>query len=181
MHSNHPFHFNLVAAAHAAMIEHGFQPDFPAGTDTELAAIQAQPAVPPPTASPTCATCSGPPSTTTPQKISTRSSGPSSCPTAAFACWSAWPTSMRASTRAPSSTPTRKARPPRSTPASRSFPCCPPSSPRASPRSTRTKIASAIVVEFTVDAAGNRLRRQGLSRAGAQSRATGLPQRGRMA
>ncbi len=28
------------------MIEHGFQPDFPAGTDTELAAIQAQPAVP---------------------------------------------------------------------------------------------------------------------------------------
>ena len=51
MHSNHPFHFNLVAAAHAAMIEHGFQPDFPAGTDAELAAIQAQPAFPPPTAS----------------------------------------------------------------------------------------------------------------------------------
>jgi exoribonuclease-2 len=46
MHSNHPFHFNLVAAAHAAMIEHGFQPDFPAGTDTQLAAIQAQPAAP---------------------------------------------------------------------------------------------------------------------------------------
>jgi exoribonuclease-2 len=45
MHSNHPFHFNLVAAAHAAMIEHGFQPDFPPGTDTELAAIQAQPAL----------------------------------------------------------------------------------------------------------------------------------------
>ena len=44
MHSSHPFHFNLVAAAHAAMIEHGFQPDFPAGTDTELASIQAQPA-----------------------------------------------------------------------------------------------------------------------------------------
>jgi VacB/RNase II family 3'-5' exoribonuclease len=46
MHSNHPLHFNLIAAAHASMIEHGFQPDFPAGTDTELAAIQAQPAVP---------------------------------------------------------------------------------------------------------------------------------------
>ncbi len=45
MHSSHPFHFNLVAAAHAAMIEHGFQPDFPAGTATELVAIQAQPAV----------------------------------------------------------------------------------------------------------------------------------------
>jgi exoribonuclease-2 len=43
MHSNHPMHFNLVAAAHAAMVEHGFQPDFPAGTETELAAIQAQP------------------------------------------------------------------------------------------------------------------------------------------
>jgi exoribonuclease-2 len=46
MHSTHPFHFNLVAAAHASMIEHGFQPDFPAGTQTELAAIEAQPALP---------------------------------------------------------------------------------------------------------------------------------------
>ncbi|MGO8759419.1 MAG: RNB domain-containing ribonuclease [Terracidiphilus sp.] len=43
MNANHPIHFNLVAAAHAAMIEHGFQPDFPAGTETELAAIIAQP------------------------------------------------------------------------------------------------------------------------------------------
>jgi hypothetical protein len=31
MHSNHPVQFNLVAAAHASMIEHGFQPDFPPG------------------------------------------------------------------------------------------------------------------------------------------------------
>jgi len=46
MHSNHPSHFNLVAAAHAAMIEHGFQPDFPAGTGAELVAIQTQPAIP---------------------------------------------------------------------------------------------------------------------------------------
>ncbi len=46
MHANHANHFNLVAAAHAAMIENGFQPDFPAGTDTELAAIEAQPAPP---------------------------------------------------------------------------------------------------------------------------------------
>jgi len=44
MHSTHPFHFNLVSAAHASMIEHGFQPDFPPGTETELAAIQAHPA-----------------------------------------------------------------------------------------------------------------------------------------
>jgi exoribonuclease-2 len=44
MHANHPLHFNLVAAARAAMIEHGFQPDFPAGTGTELAAIKEQPA-----------------------------------------------------------------------------------------------------------------------------------------
>ncbi len=43
MHTAHPFHFNLVAAAHATMIEHGFQPEFPVGTDTELAAIQAHP------------------------------------------------------------------------------------------------------------------------------------------
>ena len=41
MSTSHPFHFNLVVAAHAAMIEHGFQPDFPAGTDGELAAIEA--------------------------------------------------------------------------------------------------------------------------------------------
>jgi exoribonuclease-2 len=42
MHASQPLHFNLVTAAHAAMIEHGFQPDFPAGTDAQLAAIQAQ-------------------------------------------------------------------------------------------------------------------------------------------
>ena len=46
MSSIHPYHFNLIAAAHAVMIEHGFQPDFPAGTDAELAAIQAHPAPP---------------------------------------------------------------------------------------------------------------------------------------
>ena len=44
--STQPFHFNLVAAARASMIQHGFQPDFPAGTQTELVAIEAQPAVP---------------------------------------------------------------------------------------------------------------------------------------
>jgi exoribonuclease-2 len=32
-------HFNLVAAAHAAMLEHGFEPDFPEGTDAELTSI----------------------------------------------------------------------------------------------------------------------------------------------
>jgi VacB/RNase II family 3'-5' exoribonuclease len=42
----HPSQFNLVAAAHAAMIQHGFQPDFPAGTDKELAAIQSNTALP---------------------------------------------------------------------------------------------------------------------------------------
>ena len=42
MSSSHPYHFNLVAAAHASMIEHGFQPDFPANR-TELAAIEAHP------------------------------------------------------------------------------------------------------------------------------------------
>jgi exoribonuclease-2 len=46
MSTSHPYHFNLVAAAHAAMIEHGFQPDFPAGAAAELAAIQAHPAPP---------------------------------------------------------------------------------------------------------------------------------------
>jgi exoribonuclease-2 len=46
MHSSQPIHFNLVVAAHAAMIEHGFQPDFPTAAATELAAIQAHPALP---------------------------------------------------------------------------------------------------------------------------------------
>jgi exoribonuclease-2 len=41
MHSNPPLHFDLVAAAHAAMIEHGFQPDFPDGVETELETIRA--------------------------------------------------------------------------------------------------------------------------------------------
>jgi len=46
MNSNQPFHFNLVAAAHASMLENGFQPDFPAGTDTQLAEIEAHPEAP---------------------------------------------------------------------------------------------------------------------------------------
>jgi VacB/RNase II family 3'-5' exoribonuclease len=46
MNSTKTPHFDLVAAAHADMIEHGFQPDFPAGTDAELAQIKAQPALP---------------------------------------------------------------------------------------------------------------------------------------
>jgi exoribonuclease-2 len=46
MHSSQPIHFNLVAAAHASMIEHGFQPDYPAGIAPELAAIQAHPEPP---------------------------------------------------------------------------------------------------------------------------------------
>ena len=46
MHSTKTLHFDLVAAAHADMIENGFQPDFPAGSDTELAKIKAQPGLP---------------------------------------------------------------------------------------------------------------------------------------
>jgi len=46
MQPNQPLHFNLVAAAHAAMIEHGFQPEFPVGTDAQLAAIEAHPEPP---------------------------------------------------------------------------------------------------------------------------------------
>jgi exoribonuclease-2 len=46
MQSSQPIHFNLVAAAHAAMIEHGFQPDFPARAVKELSAIQAHPELP---------------------------------------------------------------------------------------------------------------------------------------
>jgi VacB/RNase II family 3'-5' exoribonuclease len=42
MHSTKNLQFNLIAAAHADMIEHGFQPDFPAGTESELARIKAE-------------------------------------------------------------------------------------------------------------------------------------------
>src|SRR3954469_5584704 len=42
MHSTKNFNFNLIAAPHADMIEHGFQPDFPPGTATELAKIKAE-------------------------------------------------------------------------------------------------------------------------------------------
>ncbi len=38
--------FNLIAAARACMIEHGFQPDFPKGTDEQLTAIEAHPELP---------------------------------------------------------------------------------------------------------------------------------------
>ena len=48
MHASHPYHFNLMAAAHAAMLEHGFQPDFAAGTDVEIAAIKAHAEIPVP-------------------------------------------------------------------------------------------------------------------------------------
>ena len=46
MQSAYPLHFNLVFAAHASMLEHGFQPDFPAAAALELAAIAADPALP---------------------------------------------------------------------------------------------------------------------------------------
>ena len=46
MSTSHPYHFNLVAAAHDVMIEHGFQPDFPAGAAAELSAIEAHPEIP---------------------------------------------------------------------------------------------------------------------------------------
>ena len=41
MQSSQPLHFNLMVAAHASMVEHGFNPDFPNGVHAELAAIQA--------------------------------------------------------------------------------------------------------------------------------------------
>lgn len=45
MHSTRPFHFNLIAAARACMVEHGFQPDFPEGTATQLTSIAEEPAM----------------------------------------------------------------------------------------------------------------------------------------
>jgi VacB/RNase II family 3'-5' exoribonuclease len=44
--TTHTAPFNLVAAAHACMIEHGFQPEFPAGADAQVASILAHPELP---------------------------------------------------------------------------------------------------------------------------------------
>ena len=38
-----PFQFNLVAAAHASMLEHGFAPDFSSEAAKQLAGIVADP------------------------------------------------------------------------------------------------------------------------------------------
>ena len=46
MPANHPGSFNLAAAAHASMLEHGFHPEFPAGANAELVSIQAHPELP---------------------------------------------------------------------------------------------------------------------------------------
>lgn len=46
MHSTKNLHFDLVAAAHAEMLAQGFEPDFPAGTDQQVAAIKAEPGLP---------------------------------------------------------------------------------------------------------------------------------------
>lgn len=43
MSTPHPLHFSLIAAARASMIEHGFQPDFPEGTEAEIQRIETQP------------------------------------------------------------------------------------------------------------------------------------------
>ena len=134
MHSSHPFHFNLVAAAHAAMIEHGFQPDFPAGTDTELAAIQAQPAAPAADGLADLRNLLWSSIDNDTSKDLDQIEWAEQLPDGRIRVLVGVADVDARVRRARSSTPTRRARRPRSTPASRSFPCCPPSSPRASPR-----------------------------------------------
>jgi VacB/RNase II family 3'-5' exoribonuclease len=46
MSNGHPIRINLVAAAHAVMLERGFQPEFPEAVATELSAIRAHPETP---------------------------------------------------------------------------------------------------------------------------------------
>jgi VacB/RNase II family 3'-5' exoribonuclease len=46
MSSGHPYHFNLIKAAHATMLEHGFQPDFPEEAKDELKQIEERPTLP---------------------------------------------------------------------------------------------------------------------------------------
>jgi exoribonuclease-2 len=46
IHPSQNHQFDLVTAAHACMIEHGFQPEFPAAATAELTAIQAHPEAP---------------------------------------------------------------------------------------------------------------------------------------
>ena len=42
MREQHPYHFNLMTAAHAAMLEHGFQPDLTEAAAAEVACIASQ-------------------------------------------------------------------------------------------------------------------------------------------
>ncbi len=46
MHSSSSTPFNLAVAANASMIEHGFQPEFPAAATTQLATIETHPELP---------------------------------------------------------------------------------------------------------------------------------------
>ncbi len=46
MSSSHPYHFNLITAAHAAMLEHGFQPDFGSAAEAEVKVIEGQTGLP---------------------------------------------------------------------------------------------------------------------------------------
>lgn len=43
MSTRHGFHYDLVAAARVAMLEHGFDPDFPEGSEAEIARLREQP------------------------------------------------------------------------------------------------------------------------------------------
>jgi VacB/RNase II family 3'-5' exoribonuclease len=46
MSANHSNHFNLIAAAHATMLEHGFRPDFSEEAEAELKQITEHPGLP---------------------------------------------------------------------------------------------------------------------------------------
>lgn len=47
MSANHSNHFNLIASAHATMLEHGFRPDFSPEAEAELKQIEEHPGLPP--------------------------------------------------------------------------------------------------------------------------------------
>ena len=181
MHSNHPLHFNLVAAAHASMIEHGFQPDFPAGTDTELAAIKAQPAVP---------AADG---ITDLRNLLWSSIDNDTSKDLDQIEWAEQLPDGRirvlvgvadVDARVHKGTVIDKHAQFETTSVYTGvtiFPMLPTELSEGITSLNENEDRAAIVTEFAVDADGNRLRWQSLPRAGAQPRATRLPQRGRVA
>ena len=177
----HPLHFNLVAAAHAAMIEHGFQPDFPAGTDSRTGRDRG------PSCVPACARRPGPaqPALVLDRQRHLQGSRPDRVGRAAArrphpragrrgrrGCRVCKGTAMDSHAQSETTSVYTGVK---------VFPMLPAELSEGITSLNENEDRVALVIEFAVDAGRHCIRWQGLPGAGAQPRATGLQQRGRLA